>query len=313
MPRERSFANSVAKTLHNELLSDEDARRLDAALCDLAQRAEARPDKVLELQGMDLQLSAAPVLGGPAEEASVVVALHDISVLKTLERMKSQFVSDVSHELRTPITSIKLYTQLLRQSPPEKREAYLDALECEVARQAQIVEDVLQFSRLDAGRLDLNLVRCSLNTFVASLLSGHLMLAQNKGVALVFIPVVVEPIVLADLDKLTRVLHNLLDNALRYTFEGGVVSISTGMVEAQDQRWATVTVADTGIGIAPGDLPYIFERFYRGSAAREQQIEGTGLGLAIAREIVQLHGGQITVESQLGVGSRFMVWLPDVV
>ena len=115
---------------------------------------------------------------------------------------------------------------------------------------------------------------------------------------------------LADPKRMTQVLSNLVGNALRYTLVGGTVAVRTGGEEAEGRTWATVTVADTGMGIPEEELPYIFDRFFRGEKPRLMQVPGTGLGLAIVKEIVELHGGQVTVESKEGVGSTFIVWLP---
>jgi signal transduction histidine kinase len=109
---------------------------------------------------------------------------------------------------------------------------------------------------------------------------------------------------------MTQVLDNLINNAIRYTSEGGSIVVSTGKTKARGREWATVSVADTGMGIPEDEQPHVFERFFRGEKPRTLQISGTGLGLAIVKEIVELHGGQVTVESEVNEGSRFTVWLP---
>jgi len=109
---------------------------------------------------------------------------------------------------------------------------------------------------------------------------------------------------------MTQVLNNLVKNAVQYMSQGGKVLVSTGEEEADGRAWATVTVTDSGIGIPEQDLPHVFDRFFRGEGERQIQVSGTGLGLAIVKEIVELHGGRVTVESQVGVGTTFVVWLP---
>jgi len=111
---------------------------------------------------------------------------------------------------------------------------------------------------------------------------------------------------------MTQVLDNLVNNAIRYTPEGGRITVSTGRTEARGRWWATITVTDTGMGIPEDELPHVFERFFRGEKPRTLQISGTGLGLAIVKEIVELHGGRVTVKSEVDKGSRFTVWLPLV-
>ena len=304
-------ANPVAQTWLTQTLSPEDAARLREAVRDLAQQAGERPEAVLELTGLDLELKAAPVVKKEAEEpATAVVAVHDVSHLKALDRMKSHFVSNVSHELRTPITTIKLYAALMQRSPPEKWEKYLDALAQEADRQARLVEDILQISRIDTGRLEMEPRTTSLNQLTEETVVSHQVLAQERGLTIEHRPVEPGPTVLVDPERMIQVLSNLAGNAIRYTSEGGKVVISTGKEEAGGRVWATATVADTGMGIPEQELPHIFERFFRGEGPRTMQISGTGLGLAIVKEIVELHGGQVKVESKASVGTTFTVWLP---
>ena len=258
---------------------------------------------------MDLQLAAAPIVG-PANEAAAVVAIHDISYLKELDRLKSQFVSNVSHELRTPITTIKMYTELMGSSPPEDWPEYLEALTNEVDWQAGLVEDILDISRVDAGWLELERHPTSLNELTGLAFVNHQVEAQAQGLRLEHRPAEPGPVACVDANRMMQVLNNLVENALRYTPEGGQVVISTGKSEAEGRAWATVTVADTGIGITEEELPHIFERFYRGGQPQRMQVPGTGLGLAIVKEIAELHGGAVTMESQIEPGSSFTVWLP---
>jgi signal transduction histidine kinase len=303
-------ANPVFQTWLTRTLSPEDADRLRAAVRDLAQRAAGRPEKMLELTGLDLQLSAAPITEPGMEQAAAVIAISDVSHLKALDRMKSRFVSNVSHELRTPITTIKLYATLLQKAPPEKWPEYLNALAQEADRQARLIEDILEVSHIDTGRLELKPRQGSLNQLTQIAVSGLQALAEQHGLTLECRSADSEPLVWADPDRIVQVLINLVTNAIQYTPEGGRVVVSTARERADGRDWAIVTVKDTGIGIAEGELPHIFERFFRGERPSAMQIPGTGLGLAIAKEIVDLHGGRITVESQVDVGSAFTVWLP---
>ncbi len=321
--------NPVAQTWLTQALSPEDAARLREAVRDLTRQVEERPETVLELTGLDLELKAAPIAppqpsplaGGEREgQAATVVAVHDVSHLKALDRVKSRFVSNVSHELRTPVTTIKLYATLLQQTSPEEEKwgEYLDALAREADWQARLVEEILQISRIDAGRLEMKPRLISLNELTEAAVGSHQVLAQDHGLTLEHRP---SPpasggegggglVVMADSERMMQVLSNLVGNAIHYTPEGGKVVVSTGTEEAEGRIWATVTVADTGLGIPEEELPHVFERFFRGEKPRLMQISGTGLGLAIAKEIVELHGGRVTVESEVGVGTIFTVWLP---
>ena len=308
-------ANPVIQTWLAQTLSPVDATRLRQAVRDLARQVSAgaaggeRPEEVLELTGLDLELKAAPISEPGAEEATAVVAVHDVSHLKALDRIKSRFVSNVSHELRTPITTIKLYAYLM-QRDPDKWEEYLTPLTQEVDHQAWLVEDILQISRIDAGRLEIKPGPTGLNELTEATIVKHQVLAQDRGLTLEHQPTEPGPVALVDPERMIQVLNNLVENAIRYTPAGGRVVVSTGKKEAESQVWATAVVTDTGMGIPEEELPHIFDRFFRGVEPRSMQISGTGLGLAIVKEIVELHGGRVTVESQVGVGTTFTVWLP---
>lgn len=302
-------ANPVMQTWLTRLPPAE-AERLISMMRDLAQRVTECPEATLELPGLDLQLRAAPIAAPGVAEVTAVIAAHDISELKALDRMKSRFVSNVSHELRTPITTIRLYATLLRRGHREKAEQYLTALEEETKRLAQLVEDVLQISRIDAGRLELKLRPTPLNSLVEAVVTSHATLATAGGLTLTYYPHSPSPWTVVDSEKIIQVFNNLTENAIRYTRPGGSVTVSTGVAVQQGGKWATITIVDTGIGIPPSELPHIFERFYRGDEPRHLQLPGSGLGLAIVKEIVELHSGHITVESAVGQGSAFTVWLP---
>jgi signal transduction histidine kinase/putative methionine-R-sulfoxide reductase with GAF domain len=301
-------ANPIAETWLTHTLSPEDAARLREAVRGLVQRAGEWPEMVLELTGLDLQLSAAPITGLGLDDVAAVVAVHDVSHLKALDRIKSRFVSNVSHELRTPITTIKLYAELMKRTP-EKWEEYLDVLTLEADRQARLVEGVLQISRIDLGRLEIRPRPISLDELAETACVNHQTLAQERGLTLEYFSET-GPVALADQERITQVLTDLVSNAIQYTPEGGRVAVSVGEKEAKGRAWATVTVTDTGMGIPEEELPRIFERFFRGEQPQLMQLSGTGLGLALAKEIVELHGGWVTVESEEDAGSTFTVWLP---
>ncbi len=304
--------NPIAKAWLTQTLSPEDASTLRRTVRHLARQAKKRPEAVVEMTGLDLELKAAPISRSGMEEALAVVAVHDVSHLKALDRVKTRFVSSVSHELRTPITTIKLYASLLQDTSPETAEwkKYLDALAQEADRQARLVQDIIQISRIDTGRLEMRPRLVSLNGLTDETVVNHRRLANRRGVELEHRPAAPGPETLVDAGRMMQVLNNLVENATRYTPKGGKVVVSTGKQEAEGRLWATVTVADTGIGIPEEELPHIFERFFRGKVPRQMQTPGTGLGLAIAKAIVELHGGRVTIASQVDVGTTFTVWLP---
>ena len=303
--------NPVAQTWLTQTLSPKDAGRLLETVRDVAQRAEQRPNTVLELTGLDLEVKAAPVAG--VGEPAVVIDIHDVSHLKALERMKSRFITNISHELNTPVATIKLYTDLMRRRP-EKGKKYLDVLTHEANWLARLVNDIIQISYIDAGRLEIKSRPIHLNELTEAAIASHQELAEERGVTLEHCPgtgpLRKSLVSLADPDRLTQVLANLVVNGIQYTPRGGRVVVSTGTAKADGRIWATVTVADTGMGIPEEELPRVFERFFRGEKPRQMQISGIGLGLTSVKEIVELHGGRVTVESEVDMGSTFTVWLP---
>jgi signal transduction histidine kinase len=305
-------ANRIARAWLTRSLSPKDGAALRDAVLQMAEEvSDDRPSQVLELTGMDLHLAAAPVEGEEAGgEHYVVVALHDVTPLRALARMKSQFVSSVSHELRTPVTTIKLYASLLRGAADEKRAEYLDKLEEEADRQACLIEDILQIAQIDLGRVELDLGLADLGVLATGIVESFVPQAAGKQVVLAVEASEDCPLALADEDQIARVLNNLVANALRHTQVGGSITLISRKRDADGRSWATLTVKDNGSGIPEDELPRLFERFFRGRETREMQAPGTGVGLALAKAIVELHGGRITVESRAGSGAAFTVWLP---
>ena len=304
-------ANRVARLWLYHSLPASDIERLRETIRDLARHAHTRPDAVLELTGLDLELSASPIFGeaggmGPA----VLIVVHDVSYLKALDRVKSQFVSNVSHELRTPLTSIRLYSSLIQRSASDNAERYFEPLEREVDRLSKLVEDILQISRIEAGQLELNRRIVDLNLLTEIAVMSHHILAESRELTVTYRSNNGKTMVSADYDKFMQVVNNLIENAINYTPGGGRIQVATECRVKDGRRWAAVTVQDTGIGVPEHEMQHLFERFFRGDESQEMRVQGSGLGLAIVKEIVELHGGTVTVESQVGVGSTFTVWMP---
>jgi signal transduction histidine kinase len=226
------------------------------------------------------------------------------------ERVKAQFVGDVSHELRTPLTNIGLYLDLLELSHGDRREEYMATLRQETDRLGRLIEQLLSMSHLDTGQAELRFVPTDLNALLNVLVGDRARLIGRKGLKLELLPGPGMPVVQADPQYLMQVMTNLLSNAVNYTPAGGRISLMTGIGTWDGQHYATMTVRDTGPGIPDDEQEHIFDRFYRGVAARASGIAGTGLGLAISREIMTRHGGRLTVHSVVGSGSSFALWLP---
>ena len=303
-------SNRVAEAWLHQLLPPDEVASLQAQIRELAHQAAERPDVVIELSGMDLQLSAAPISEQDATGPAVVIVGHDVTHLKTLERMKSRFVSNASHELRTPIASIQLYVSLLRNAPPQRRGQYFAALNQEVAQISRLVEGILEISRIDAARLDFDPQPVNFDHLIATAVASYQLLAESEGVTLCYQAQTPGVRALIDTDKFSHVVGNLIVNAINYTPAGGHIEVRTTEQTIDERTWAALTVTDTGTGISTSEVVHIFERFYRGEASRKQQVQGSGLGLAIVKEIIELHGGHVTVESQVDVGSKFTVYVP---
>ena len=256
------------------------------------------------VSGRVWQAAVAHIQEGDRQVGQVIV-LRDITRLDEIDRLKTKFVSDVSHELRTPVANLSLYLQLLEHGKPEKHAEYMTILENQAARLAHLIENILDLSRLERDKDALVFAPVDLNAAVEPIVTAHRPRAEAAGLALIFEPSASLPRVRAESNRLSQVVANLVTNAVNYT-PAGQVRIRT----CQTGKQVCLEVQDTGIGINPGDMPHLFERFYRGTSAAQLDIPGSGLGLGIVKEIVDLHGGHIEVESRLGEGSTFRVCLP---
>jgi two-component system phosphate regulon sensor histidine kinase PhoR len=255
----------------------------------------------------DAAWTIAPIPDEQGRPIGFVGILNDVTRLKELDRLKSKFVADVSHELGTPVTNLILYSNLLEQPDDEKRAHYLTVLQAQAQRLSTLVKDILSLSRLEADKEGVVFEPVDLNLVVERVVAGHRPQAEAAGLELAFAGEENLPPVRANDGQLAQVVTNLVANALNYT-PAGRVQVTTRLDEERGQ--VSLQVEDTGMGIAPEDLPYVFDRFYRGQRVSQSEIPGTGLGLAIVKEIVDLHEGSIEVESEVGEGSTFRVWWP---
>lgn len=230
--------------------------------------------------------------------------------LKELDRLKSTFVSVVSHELRTPMTSIKGYVENLLDGLAgklnEKQTHSLERVKHNIDRLTRMINELLDLSKIEAGRLELQLAPISMADVVEDVLENYQTAARQKSLTLHAALCPPLPPVRADSDKLHRILINLVHNAIKFTPEGGKISIE---VKAQEDDFVRVSVTDNGPGIPSNELDKIFDKFYR-SLSAPIEARGAGLGLAIAKNLVELHGGVMWVESTVGKGSRFSFTIP---
>jgi len=287
-------------------------------LIDLWRRSRERGEELeeaIEMYRQDVFLRA---IVTPLEEdegaGDTLTILQDLTRVRRLETVRRDFVSNVSHELRTPLASLKALVETLRDGALEDPKAaarFLNSMETEVDALTQMVQELLDLSRVESGQVPLNLVPADVHELLLQPAERLRPQAERAGLALVVELPQDLPRVLADVERMQQVVINLLHNAIKFTPPGGRVTLSAEV--AGDE--VVVSVRDTGVGISAEDLPRIFERFYKADRARSGG--GTGLGLAIAKHIVQAHGGRIWAESVEGRGSTFRFTLriaatPDV-
>ena len=260
-------------------------------------------------------VNAAPLSGPDGAIVGGVVAFLDITAIKEIEQQKDSFLAAVSHDIRNPLTSIKARAQLLQRRAmtlgADEAQPIADglyAINQAAGRITVMINELLDVARLQAGRpLDLDRQQMDLVVLARQVASELQPSTEHHQ-----IEVAAEPPNLVgewDLARLERVLVNLLSNAIKYSPEGGAIRVEVAREQENGQGWAVLRVSDRGVGIPSGELPHVFDRFYRGSNVTGR-IEGTGIGLAGARQIVEQHGGQVQVESEERVGSTFTVRLP---
>lgn len=242
-----------------------------------------------------------------------------------LDRLKSDFVSSVSHELRTPLTTIKALTRLLMRGElaEEKRREYLETISVECDRQIDLVLNLLDLSRIEGGVFRLSFEKVAVVDVISSCVKSETAAAEKRKHTLEIAPISSEiPPICADSKALRRVLSNLIENAIKYTPDGGLIMVSA----ESDGDFAAISVEDNGRGIPAEDLPVLFDKFHRGKPAphskamreateeadflEDADVSGVGLGLYLAKNVMERMNGRITVETEVGRGSRFTLHLP---
>lgn len=313
-----AFANPAAEALFStpltpgrrfiEVVRDYEIHRLLGRCLD----TRASQQAVLEVgpQQKYVAVTVSPVVyedAGAGDVASVLLVFYDLTEVRRVERSRREFVANVSHELRTPLTTVKAAVDTLQDGALEDRAVaigFLQRINSEVDRMANLVADLLELSRLESGHVVPHRTPLDLALLIQEAVERFAMPAAQNEVTLRHLLSDAAPQVSADADMVRQVLSNLLDNAIKYTAPSGSVEISARTANGN----AVVTVADTGQGIPREHVPHVFERFYKVERARREG--GTGLGLAIVKHIVQAHGGDVFVESQEGAGSTFVFTLP---
>jgi two-component system phosphate regulon sensor histidine kinase PhoR len=261
-------------------------------------------DRQLDMDDRAFMVNARPLPAGGA-----VLVIHDLTEIRRLEAVRRDFVANVSHELKTPLTSISGYAETLLADPPDPDTArrFSSTILSNARRMQRLVDDLLDLSRIEAGRWQPNRVPVDVSAVARESWMALAGRGETQGVAFEVAIGDGAESVSADLDALRQILTNLLDNSLRYTPAGGRITCAA----EREGPGIAVTVRDTGVGITREHLPRIFERFYRADASRSREEGGTGLGLAIVRHLVEAHGGRVYAESERGLGTSVTCWFPE--
>jgi two-component system phosphate regulon sensor histidine kinase PhoR len=263
-----------------------------------------------EVNGRWLQFDAAAVLDREGTQRGAILVFHDLTRLKQLENTRQEFVANVSHELRTPLSLIKGFVETLLEGAkddPELATRFLRTIEKHTDRLTYLIEDLLTISKLESGQIVMNLHEVGLREEAGRVLDDLQARAAGKNITLQN-KVPEELKARADADRLQQVLFNLVENAIKYGRAEGTVSIGG---EDNSSGRAELWVKDDGPGIPQDAMERVFERFYRVDRARSRETGGTGLGLSIVKHIVQAHGGEVWVRSDLGQGATFYFTLPQ--
>lgn len=277
-----------------QVLEDGQPRRLEIR--------RARPQEAI------LEAHLAPC-GSGAEDRGVLVVLRNVTQARQLEQMRTEFVANVTHELRTPLTAIQGFAETLLDGAlesPETARHFVGIIKQESDSLGRLIEDLLDLSRIESGRWKIYREPVHMVELIRETAGRLTAKAAQVGIDLRLELPDHLPTITGDPGRLAQVMLNLMDNALKYTPKGGTITVTAW----EEGPWVRVSVVDTGVGIPPADLPRIFERFYRVDKARSRATGGTGLGLSISKHIVEAHGGQISVQSDVGKGAAFTFSLP---
>lgn len=258
-----------------------------------------------------ISISVAPVVDLEKNIVGAVEVFRDITKEKEIEKMKSSFISIVSHELRTPLTSLLGFSEILliRDVDEEKKKEFLKIINSESQRLVDLVNDVLDLSRIESGRLELKKQEIDIGPIIKNVIEMLKVITQKHN----FIIEIPEnlPLIFADREKVLQILQNIIDNAIKYSPEGGNIDIK---IEKESNEFILVSISDEGLGISEQEIGKIFQPFYRIKTQQTEGIRGTGLGLSIVKNLIEMHNGNIWVKSpgEKGKGTTFYFTLPVV-
>jgi PAS domain S-box-containing protein len=292
-------SNPTAHAILGTERSDDFPPSLQAVLAQAKETGTVIKSEI-DLGEQTYHVAAAPVAG-----TGLVFTMHDVTHFRQLARLKDDFVATVSHDLRSPLTSVLGYAKLaqMRNATQQEQQEALQRIEVSAQRMTELIKDLLDLAKLEVGMAD-KLVAVELDRLARAVIEELEGAALTKGLTIRY-ELNPHPLLEADPRLVTQMWRNLIDNAIKYTDKGTV----TVRVRTAD-NYVLGQVADTGIGISPVDLPYVFDKFYRAQSPKTEEVVGTGLGLSLVKSIVEKHGGQIWVESELGIGSTFTFSLP---
>jgi two-component system phosphate regulon sensor histidine kinase PhoR len=251
-----------------------------------------------------------PVRNGQAEIEMLIAVFYDTTKLERIDRVRKDFVANVSHELRTPLTSIQGYAETLIEGAihdEQRRGEFLERIRHQAERLGKLTSDLLTLSTIESGKYSFKRSPVDLGPILREAMAALSGQAEQKSISFRFETPAQTQLAECDPDAIHQVMLNLLDNAVKFSHRGGSVDLSI----QPDDKFVKVSVNDHGIGIPSAELPRLFERFYRVDKARSRELGGTGLGLAIVKHIVEAHGGNVFIESELGKGSQFSFTLPS--
>ncbi|MEZ5427110.1 MAG: ATP-binding protein [Pyrinomonadaceae bacterium] len=270
---------------------------------------EKSSDLTLEIPGVDRRKYDVHI--APIEidnNKSAVGVFYDITKIEHLEKVRQEFLSNISHELRTPLTSILAFVETLEDGAIDDKknnQRFLNVIRKNAERMHHLIDDILELSSIESGKIKIEIKKVTLAPHIDETFTNLSTKAEEREIDLVN-EVKADVQVFADVMRLEQMLANLIDNAIKFNRRGGSVTVSYAQNGIKD----SISVTDTGEGISGEHLQRIFERFYRADRARSREIGGTGLGLAIVKHLARLHGGEVTVRSDIGKGSTFSIELP---
>ncbi len=225
--------------------------------------------------------------------------------LKELNALKSRLYTNITHEFRTPLAVIKGMTDNNRGQQNEK-----SLISRNSENLLRLVNQLLDLSKLESGNIEMDLIQADIISYLQCLTESFYSMAEEKKIRLVFYPEIKELVMDFDEVKIQHIVYNLLSNAIKFSQSGDKVILHANQIEKNEQGYLSLKVSDTGIGIAEKDLDAIFDRFYQADGSNTRKGEGTGIGLALTKELVEVIGGEISVKSQSGVGTEFLILLP---